>query len=328
LGGSASFTFGLVRAHGIACDAVQNGWVQPAHHETRVELAKARVRQWASRGFDVRLLSRDEMASRLGSDHHHGGWIAATGGHLNPLALTRGLARVAIAAGARVFGLSPATSLRQDGARWRISTPGGAVDAGKVVLATAAYNGGLWPGLARTIVPVVNWQLSTSPLPPHVRRRVLPGDVAMSDTRGDLRFARLDAHGRLVSGASPILPLRAEARLRALVAARLLDFFPALRELPALEFDHVWNGAIAMTRDGVPHFHELAPGVFTALGCNGRGLGLSVALGKAMAEATLGTPAASLDVPLTRPRSIPLQAFVRRVAPGVLAWLRYRDSRP
>ena len=60
IGRSAAETFDLIREEGIRCDAVQRGWVQPAHRESRMAVARRRVAQWSRHGMDVRLLSRAE----------------------------------------------------------------------------------------------------------------------------------------------------------------------------------------------------------------------------------------------------------------------------
>ena len=46
----------------------------------------------------------------LGSDAWFGGFWNRTGGHINPLALTRGLADVALRLGAVIYARSPAIS--------------------------------------------------------------------------------------------------------------------------------------------------------------------------------------------------------------------------
>lgn len=327
IGRAAAETFDLIREHRIACDAVQNGWVQPAHRESRMALAGSRVRQWAKHGMDVRLLPRDEMAGLLGSDRYHGGWIAPTGGHINPLGYSRGLARAAIAAGAAIHARSPAVSLAPQGSAWRIATPRGAVIAPRVLLATAAYTDGLWPGLERSFVSATSWQAATAPLPAALRAAILPTDVTMSDTQADLRFCHYDRDGRLVSGGALVFTSNAVPRLRTIVADRLRHIFPALRDEPGLRVEQVWNGQMAMTPDHLPHFHELAKGVYASLGCNGRGVAMNTAASRAMADALTGTPATALEVPLTRMSTIPAHALARRVATGLLAWYRVKDRR-
>jgi len=47
---SCRLVFDLIRKHGIDCDAVQNGWLMPAHSEERLAGVRARYDQWAARG--------------------------------------------------------------------------------------------------------------------------------------------------------------------------------------------------------------------------------------------------------------------------------------
>ncbi|MBM3573059.1 MAG: FAD-binding oxidoreductase, partial [Alphaproteobacteria bacterium] len=100
--GSADLVFGLIRRHGIDCDAVQTGWIQPAHSPGRAELARRRAEQWHDAGAPAAFLDRDELAAMVGARGYHGGWINRSGGHVNPLALARGLAGAAMKAGARI----------------------------------------------------------------------------------------------------------------------------------------------------------------------------------------------------------------------------------
>jgi glycine/D-amino acid oxidase-like deaminating enzyme len=152
---SASLVFDLIRQHGIQAEAVQNGWIQPAHRESRMKLVESRVRQWGSRGAPVRMVPRAEMAALTGTEHWHGGWENPTGGRINPLAFARGLARAAMDAGAQIKTRSPAQGLSRTGGGWQVQTPGGTLKAQRVIIATAAYTPpGLWPRLARSLVPV------------------------------------------------------------------------------------------------------------------------------------------------------------------------------
>ena len=52
---AADTVFDLVRRHGIDCEAVQRGWIQPAHRESRLALSRARLEQWRWRGAPVEL---------------------------------------------------------------------------------------------------------------------------------------------------------------------------------------------------------------------------------------------------------------------------------
>jgi len=325
---SADTLFELVSKHGIACEAVQNGWVQPAHRESRLAIARSRHEQWARRGAPVELLDREQLANITGSNYWHGGWQNPTGGHLNPLGFARGLARAAQAAGAQVHTRSAATALQREGDRWRVSTVSGSILSRRVIIATHSYSGlfapSLWPGLAQTLIPLRSYQVATQVLPPDIRATILPHNHAMSDTHRDLHFARLDSHGRLVTGGALIVAANFESRLRQRIGARLLKIFPQLAALGEIGFDYVWHGYFAATPDQLPRFHQLADGLYTWVGCNGRGVALSTALGPVLADAALGDRVA---LPFAAPRHIPAHALVKRTAMAAMVYYRWLDGR-
>ncbi|QEL65465.1 FAD dependent oxidoreductase family protein [Oryzomicrobium terrae] len=326
--GSAAFTFDLIRRHQIACDAVQTGWTQPAHSPGRARLARDRFEQWQALGADVAYLDRNETATLSGSPLYHGAWLARSGGHVNPLKLVRGLAGAAQAAGATIHTQSPVTAVARDGEGWRLATPSGSLRAAKVIVATDAYSDNLFPQLRRSIVPVRFFQLATAPLPEAVRRQVLPGCQALSDTHADMYFVRPTVDGRLVSGGALVLNHRWQPRLARHVAGRLARMFPALG--PSVSFDYAWDGHVAITTDFLPRLHELAPGIVTVAGYNGRGVALATASGKVLADAVLagGSSAdlADLDIPLTPLAPIPLHGALTRVASLELLRYRWRDT--
>ncbi|MCC7275406.1 MAG: FAD-binding oxidoreductase [Alphaproteobacteria bacterium] len=321
---SAAFTFDLIRRHAIDCDWVQNGWIQPAHRPGRVALSRRRFEQWGARGAPVELLDKAQTRAITGSDFWHGGWMNRDGGHINPLAYARGLAEAAIAAGVRVFERSPATGIARDGARWKVSTDAGAVTADQVVLATNAYSDDLWPGLRRTVIPVRSYQMATQPLGENVRRSILVGDVALSDTQGDLHFFRFDRGGRLVSGGALAIGLAYDPRLRRRIGARIARVFP---QVGVVRFDHLWHGYVGITQDRMPHLHELAPGVVGWIGCQGRGVALATIMGRVLADWVATRSRDGLPLPLSPLRPIPAHGFARRIARGMLLLYRWRDAR-
>lgn len=325
---SAGNLFDLVRRHAIACEAEQTGWFQPAHSPGRVKLSAARVEAWARRGAPVRLLDRAETAALIGSTDWYGGMLNTSGGHVNPLAFARGLADAGLAAGVRLFEGTPARSLEKTPAGWVVTTPTGRVVADRVLLAsngyTDAFTPGLAPRIAHSLIPVLSWQMATAPQSDAVRASVLPGRQALSDTHGDLRFFRWDARGRLVTGGALILPFDGARRLKALVGERLGKIFP---QMGVPTFDFVWNGRIGMTADRMPRFHRVDEGLWTWAACNGRGVALSTALGPVFADALDGADPKDLPVPVTPVRPYPLHAVATLVAPAMLAWYRFKDSR-
>ncbi|MBO1074583.1 NAD(P)/FAD-dependent oxidoreductase [Roseomonas marmotae] len=320
---SADLLFSLVEEYGIDCDAVRNGWFQAAHSPGRARAAAARAAQWKARGAPAEALDAAALRAHLGGGDYAGGWRHGGGGHINPLAYTRGLARAAVEEGAAVHEHSPALSLRREGNDWLIRCPRGELRARKVVLATAAHTGALWPGLARTIVPVTSYQLATDPLGED-GEGVLPWNEACSDTRNDLRYFRRDREGRLVTGGALAVQVDVRRRLTRLVAGRLAETFPALagRALPWF-----WGGRIAMTTDRLPRLHRSPDGLVAWIGCNGRGLALCTGMGAVVRDAVLDRPEAELALPVTPFRPVPFHPLVRRTARLALLHYRRRDRR-
>jgi glycine/D-amino acid oxidase-like deaminating enzyme len=326
---SASYLFDTARAEDIDCEGEQTGWFQPAHRASRMALSERRVEAWARRGAPARLVDRDEASRLLGSPQWFGGMYNATGGHINPLALARGLARACEGRGVTIHENSPVASLERKDGKWHVTTSSGAVLVARaVMLATNAYTGfherKLAPDIARSLVPVLSWQMATAPLTEAQRETIVPGRQAVSDTHGDLRFFRYDKRNRLVAGGALAIPVNGPERLKALVGKRLADAFPALG---TPTFDYVWNGFIGMTEDRFPFISQLGPDLWCWAGCNGRGVALSVSLGRELAGAIAGKSPDTLALPLSSPKPIPMHALVTRLAPPVfLPYYRWRDT--
>jgi glycine/D-amino acid oxidase-like deaminating enzyme len=325
---SASKLFDVARRYNIAAEQEQTGWVQPVHSPGRIKIAERRVRQWSKYGAPVELLSRAQASDMLGSDAWFGGFWNRSGGHINPLALSRGLSRVVLQKGGRIFARSPATSFERRNDRWVVKTARGEVGARALVLATNAYSGELSktlaPDIAREVMPILSWQMATRPLSDNVRKTVIPARQAMSDTHGELYFARYDARNRLVTGGAVIGPGDKTERIRTLVTERLQRLWPQIGDV---SFDYVWNGYVGMTTDFFPRMHRLGPDAYAWAGCNGRAVALSIALGDELAKAVRGVSERDLALPFTEPKPIPAHWLLRKRAMMMLWLYRWRDAR-
>jgi len=325
---SASTLFDVVRRYQIQAEQEQAGWVQPVHSPGRIKIAERRVRQWSKFGASVELLSRDQTRQMLGSDAWFGGFWNKTGGHINPLALSRGLARVVLDRGGRIYARSPAASFERRGDRWVVKTDKGQIGGRALIVATNAYTGefskSLLPAIAHEVMPVLSWQMATQPLSDDVRKSIIPGRQAMSDTHGELYFARYDARNRLVSGGAVIGPGNKAERLKLRVAERLRRLWPQIGQV---NFDYVWNGYVGMTTDFLPRIHRLGPDAYGWTGCNGRAVALSIALGDELSKAVRGLPESSLALPFSDPAPIAAHGLLRRLAPLMLMVYRRRDAR-
>ena len=325
---SASTLFDIARRYQIQAEQEQAGWVQPVHSPGRIKIAERRVRQWSKYGASVELLSRDQTRQMLGSDAWYGGFWNRTGGHINPLALSRGLARAVLERGGRIYARSPAISFERQNGRWIVRTARGEIGGRALIMATNAYTGefskSLMPAIAHEVVPVLSWQMATQPLSEDARKTIIPGRQAMSDTHGELYFARYDARNRLVTGGAVIGPGNKADKLKLRVGERLQRLWPQIGQL---SFDYVWNGYVGMTTDFLPRIHRLGPGAYGWTGCNGRAVALSIALGDELSKAVRGVPEKNLALPFTDPAPIVAHGLLRRLAPLMLMVYRRRDAR-
>jgi glycine/D-amino acid oxidase-like deaminating enzyme len=319
---SADLVFDLIERHRIDCQPVRSGWLQVAYSPKQVDGLHARARQWERRGVPTRMLDREEVTARLGTQAFAGGWLDGRAGGIQPLAYTRGLVRAAQQAGVAVHGGSAVAALVRQGVQWRATTVSGAVvTADQVLLATNGYTGALWPKLSRTVLAANSFIVATEPLSGREADAILRGGETASTSQRLLLYFRKDAQGRLLMGgrghfADPTGPGDFAHLERSL---ELL--FP---QLGPLRYQYRWAGRIAVTRDFMPHVHTPAPGLTIALGYNGRGIALATSVGKYVA-ARMVDARAPFPYPVTPMQPIPLHGLQRFYIGGGVAWYSLLD---
>jgi glycine/D-amino acid oxidase-like deaminating enzyme len=315
--------FSLIERHRITCDATRTGWIQPADSDAALSQLARRAEQWWRRGAAVELLSRREVLQLTGSARYCGGLIDRRGGTVQPLAYVRGLAHALARTSARLYTHSPATRLTHAGGVWNIETPKGSVSAPLVIVATNAYTGSLTDSLRRSVVTVPSFQVATAPIPAPLRSTILPDRQAASDTRHLLRYFRLDAGGRLLLGSRGTFSSTPTLHDVQFHYRSVEEIYPQLK---GIAFEYHWGGLVAITRDHLPHLHDLGPGLFAGLGYNGRGIAMATVMGTLLARRALGASEAELGFPVTPLAPLPLHVFSRPVARATIQYLRCLDG--
>ncbi|SDW14130.1 sarcosine oxidase [Albimonas donghaensis] len=281
VGTDADLVFDLIDRHAIACAPRRKGWIQAAHSTRALGPILARARQWERQGAPIEILDRDAIAAATGTEAYFGGWRDLRAGVVQPLAFARGLARAAQAAGARILQDTQAAAPEPDGDGWRIATPHGTLRARAVIVAANAYGEGLIPGLSRSVLQVQSTVIATEPLSPNVAASVLPAGACVSETRKLAFYFRKEDDGRLVFGGRGAVGADYATDLARALEDGMRRMYPQIGDAAVA---HEWSGHLALTLDHLPHLHTPAPGLFAALGYNGRGLALATATGRALAR--------------------------------------------
>lgn len=321
-GAAPQRAFDLIERHQIQCEAHRGGTIRAAKSKPNAALVRASAEKWAARASETSLLDADAMREATGTGRYLCGMLDRRGGSVNPLGYVRGLARAAQQAGAQIHAASPADAIERTATGWRVTTPNGRLDAAHLVMCTNGYTDQLWPGLARSLVPVFSMVAATEPLPAHLREAVMPAGSVLFEIAANTVYYRMSQDGRLLMGGrSPNRETDEPARFQYLIdiATRL---FPALK---GVRWTHFWNGRLAITPDHYPHFHEPAPGALVSLGYNGRGVAMATAMGTQIAERILGAAPDALSMPITDLKEIPFHGLWRSAVSARLVYGRIRD---
>lgn len=195
---------------------------------------------------------------------------------LDPYRASVGVLKAAKRAGAQVFEKSPVRQIRQTAVGVRLHTPGGTIDASKVVIATG-YATDYFKPLAGRFEMRHTYVLVTESLTPHQKREVGLGPVLLWDTETPYHYIRWVAGNRLMIGGAD-RPVRAGAGRAAKFGAATRELrehvqclYPALAEVA---IDYAWDGLFAMTPDSLPYIgaHRRYPNHLFALGYGGNGM--------------------------------------------------------
>ncbi|MDP0927053.1 FAD-binding oxidoreductase [Paracoccus onubensis] len=293
----------------IECEAVQSGTLAAAHSTSGLNRSRKAHAKYAALGKSGDYLSRGAVAELTGNDRFLGGWVHRDGGHLNPLAYARGLARAAIEAGAIIHTNNPIISLQRDGDRWLLRTPKGSISAACAGFATDAYPTGAVPERFRqSSVIMYSYGLASRPLNAEQRAKVMPSGMNFGDTHRDPMFFRIDQQGRLITGGLVELRRgRNSAYTKEFMTRRLTGLYPALA---GLEWDYHWQGRLTVSSEQRPQLYELGPRLWGLSGYTGRGVPTSAVMGRVLASALIDPAEAAELWTIRRPAKIPLRHLI------------------
>ncbi len=274
----------LMQAHDIDC-AYEPGLIHADHKAPYVEETRAYAEKLA-RDYDyphVEPLDREQLRALVKSEQYLGGSIDRGAGHLDPLALTYGLARAVEVAGAKIFEESRVTRLRH-GTPAVLETGGGSLKADTVLICTDGLLEGVEQAVERHVMPIANHIATTVPVGERLND-VLTSRAAVSDSRFVVYYFRPTPDGRLLFGGGETYSTTLPHDVSPLVRRHLANVFPQFADVP---FEHAWGGVLGVTQTRQPYVRAIRPNVLTAAGYSGQGVLLAPMFGKILAEAVKG----------------------------------------
>ncbi|MCI5097629.1 MAG: FAD-binding oxidoreductase [Rhodobacteraceae bacterium] len=303
-----------VQGRGIACDWDPSGKI----HGAATPEGEAALDDFAA-ALDAaqepyQRLDRDQMAARLGTSYYRSGILAPGAVLLQPAALVQGLAAT-MPDNVTVFENTPCVGLTK-GAPHLVQTPQGLVRAKEVAL-TVNSHARYFGFYAKHLIPFATYGSMTRVL--NRDELALLGDVAPwglvpahpfgSSLRltNDNRLLVRHSYGYAARSAiNPATTARLAKAHRASFEAR----FPKLGDVP---FEYSWGGALCLSRNGMPVFGDLEPGIFGAFCMNGVGITRGTIMGKLLAEKIAGRDSDLLRVMMGygRPNRLPPQLITR-----------------
>lgn len=262
-----------------------SGQISVAHKKRYLKHYRAHAEIMAERfGYPhLTFLDAGEAARRLGSRLYHGGLADSGTGHIHPLKLLVGTARVAAAAGAKLYEKTPASGIKSAGGKVHVTTPRGTITADKCLMATNAHCGGLEPVTAAHVMPIGSFIGATAPLGPD--SPVIPGGESVDDSRFVVRYFRKSRDGRLLFGGREIYSKGDPQNIKDQIRRQIAEVYP---DLKGVEITHAWGGYVGITLPRKPFVREVMPNVVSAGGYSGHGVMLSNFTGKLYAEAVTG----------------------------------------
>ena len=324
LSSAANALFEFIDVERIACDAQQNGWLQPDQLDSADAVWQHRLRAQREAGAKARLVERDELRTLTGTARYPAALCLTEGGQIDPLAFTRGLAaafrrlRGTLANNCRLLAPAAARTRTLVG----LETSLGMVFARRVIMATNASGHDGAKNLTAATLPFA-LLLAAYNLPATGADHVLRSYQPISDVGRDMSFFRRLPGNRLVTGIFPTGTRLSREAIDAELTQRIEHVF-GIRPVGLTD---LWAGRVGVTPRGLPQLLQLAPNVFGWTGCNGRGIALSFVMGQWLAQLAADAPIESIPIPLQQLKPARAPQFGVWFARRLIAAERHRRAR-
>lgn len=280
----------------IECD-LRWGFCELANTPAQFDAFKAEQDGLAQLGYrhETRLVAPELIRQQVvNAGVYKGGLIDMGSGHLHPLDLVQGEARLAASLGVRIFEQSPVLEILH-GSTVQVRTRSGSVRAGSLVLGCNAHLDELEQQLSGKVLPAGSYIIATEPLSVERAAELIPQNLALCDQKVGLDYYRLSADRRLLFGGACHYSGRDPTDIAAYMRPKMLKVFPQLADV---RIDYQWGGKIGITANRFPQVGRLKqhPNVFYAQGYSGHGLNVTHWCAKLLGEAIHAGHSQGMDV--------------------------------
>jgi glycine/D-amino acid oxidase-like deaminating enzyme len=240
-------------------------------------------------GDRFQVLSPEQVKARCDSPMFGSGMYVADAATVHPARLARGLRRVLLEKGVRIFESSPVTRFGR-GKPAIAETPRATVRAGEAIVALGAW-ATPWKAFRPYMTVRGSYMVMTEPAPELLENIGWTGSEAVRSMRASIHYLRTTPDGRIafgLGGLQPNLGTKVDHRyaydevMVRRVALDLHRMFPAFKDVPLAAG---WGGPINVSGYNLPFFGTTKPGnVHHGLGYTGNGVGPSHLGGKILAS--------------------------------------------
>ena len=274
-----------VQKYDIQCD-LKMGYVDAAIKPKQMDEIAEDYESLKKRHYahELRLLSQEDIKQYVNTDRYIGGMLDSGSGHLHPLNLCLGEARVAEGLGVQFFENSPVVKIHK-GDLPRVETAKGSVTCQFLVLAGNAYLGNLEPKIGGKVLPAGSYIIATERLEEKVWKNLIPQDSAICDVSIALDYFRLSDDKRLLFGGMCNYSGRDPKDIVASLRPKMLKVFPQL-ENASIEYQ--WGGMIGIGANRMPQIGRLGANIYFAQAYSGHGVNATHMAGRVLAEAISG----------------------------------------
>jgi glycine/D-amino acid oxidase-like deaminating enzyme len=241
---------------------------------------------------EYELLSGDDVQKRCASPKFRSGVFMPDAATVQPARLARGLRRVVVERGVRIFEGTPVTRFRV-GKPAIAETPRGTVTADEAVVALGAW-ATWWREFKPRLAVRGSYIVVTAPAPERLDEVGWTGGESIYDERSSLHYLRTTPDGRIALGMGGLQPNLARRidhrydyveRYARRVARDLASMFPNFAKVP---IEAAWGGPINVSGFTMPFYGTMRSGnVHYGLGYTGNGVGPSYLGGKILAALAL-----------------------------------------